>query len=156
MGYSFITEKLNRNFIRAAFIMENGQLRHESCVYKVNNTFKLEGKCAYIVDHKLIKYDKSKPYLFYFHDNPNPITFVHSKLEISGKVISSESFFDILNSKVIKEMVSSGQAADLLLILVAVTLFIGILNFAASAGIISFAHNAASNMTANMTAAVVH
>ena len=149
MGYSWITEKTKKNWIRAAFLMENGQIEHKTCVFEPNNTFKW-GKCAYIVDQKLIHYDKNVPYLFYFHDNPIPISFIHSKHIFNGKVITSEIFNDVLESKVIKEMVSAGMGENLVLILLCVILLVSIISLAMSAGVFDQAVNATMNMT-NMT-----
>jgi len=155
MGFSWITETFKKKWIRCIFFLENGQLDFRTCQYEDNNSFKVK-KCAYIVDQKLIHYDKHIPYLLYLEGNPNPISIIRTKNVVNGKVISSENFNDILDSKVIKEMVSSGQAESLLLILMCVLILIGLLNLGAAAGIFDpKIVNATVNMTANMTN-VVH
>jgi hypothetical protein len=155
MGYSFITEKFKKRWIRAIFLHENGQIERKTCEYEINNTF-TKDKCSYIVDQKLIKYEKHIPYLVYFHDNPIPISFIHSKHEFNGKVITSELFNDVLESKVIKEMVSSGAAENLILILLCVVVLLGILNLAVSSG--AFTQTAANmtNMTNMTNLTVIH
>jgi len=155
MGYSFWQEKFKKNWVRAIFILENGQLEFKTCIFDVNNSFK-KGKCCYIVEQKLIKYEKHIPYLVYMHDNPNPVSFIKVKHIVNGKVISSENFNDILDSKVIKEMVASGMGENLLLILICVVILLSILNLAASSGMFSHAAaNATANITANMSNATI-
>lgn len=152
MGWSFLTEKLNKNWIRGIFLLENGQIVMKTCKYGTDLTFTI-GKCAYIVNKERMHYEKGIAYLMYFENNPNPIVFIRDKLLINGKAISSESFYDILNTKVIKEMVSSGAEEKLIMILLIIVIALGILNLAASAGLFApQAANATANMTANMTA----
>jgi len=155
MGYSWIKEKFNKNWIRAIILLENGQFETMTAVYNIDRTFKRGNKpkeCAYIVDRKCIHFDKSVPYLWYFEDNPNPLTLSHSKHEFNGRIITSEVFNDVLESKVIKEMVSIGQAESLLLILLIVAIFLGLINIALSSGVINLGQVAinVTNMT-NMT-----
>ena len=152
MGYSFLTEKFSKNWIRGIFLLENGQVIFKTCKYGTDMTFTI-GKCAYIVDKERMHFEKSTPYLMYFENNPNPIVFKNEKMLINGKAIASESFYDILNTKVIKEMVSSGAEEKLIMILLIIVIALGILNLAASAGLLTpQAANATANMTANMTA----
>lgn len=151
MGWSFLTEKLGKRWIRGIFIMENGQILFKTCKYEINMTFTI-GKCAYLVNKERMHYEKGIPYLMYFEDNPNPIVFIKEKMMINGKAITSESYFDVLNTKVIKEMVSSGAEEKLIMILLIVVIALGILNLAASAGLLTpQAANATANMTMNMT-----
>ena len=157
MGYSLIDEFFNKNWIRATFIMPNGKLDHRTCLYEVNDTFKVKDwKCRYIIDRSCFHYEGKIAYLEYFFDNPNPISYIHAKNIWNGHVITSEVFNIAMESKVIMEMISVGHVENLFLIMLGVAIFLGLANLAISSGVIHFEQaaqviNATINATANMT-----
>ena len=154
MGYSFWTEKFSKNWIRCTFIQHNGQFIHKTCKYDASNLIKEGKKCSYLVDPDLIHYEGTVPYLMYFADNPVPITFIHTKNEFNGRVITSEIFNDFCESKVIQEVLRIGAPEALLLILLGVVIILQLANMGVGLGIFNHAANATMNAT-NATAPII-
>jgi len=132
MGFNIFKELFSKKYVRATIIKDNNQLVQKTIIYDVKNTFIL-GKCAYVVDTESLRYIRNKPYSFYFENNPYPVFFNSNNFNVG---IKSGNLKDILNSKVIQEMVQGKGEATILLILVVVNAILTFIVLAKQFGII--------------------
>lgn len=132
MGWSRLKEAFSSRYVRATIVKDNGQIVQKTALYDEKNTF-IVGNCAYVVDVESIRYEKNKPYAFYFEGNPYPVHFNSAVFNVE---IRSGNLKDILNSKVIQEMVQGKNENLLLYALIAVNIIIGIILIAKEFGII--------------------
>ena len=147
-GYSWTTEKFSKNWVRAIFFLENGQIDFGTCKYDTDSKIKRKDRSYFISNEKnKMFHDKQIPYLFYFEKYADPIEFKSINSKIFANVPTSDSLDNFAESKLIKEILSAGTGEKLILILLGAILILGILNFASSSGLFTHAVNATANMT---------
>lgn len=113
-----IVEKFNdTNYVRAIIIQKNGQFKIISAIAKTNkfnySTF------TYIIDEKAIIFKKNIPYLFYYQNNPNPITFQEDKM-----LIDSGSLKQMLETKVLQDLFTNPKEFGLIMVAVGINIII--------------------------------
>jgi hypothetical protein len=126
--------------LNARFIDEVGHSFDRKVKY-VNNTFSIsiQGvEQTYIVDMACVIYERKKklPTSVYYVGNPNPLRFSH----LRNKDVDSISFKQILDSKVVTDLFTSGLEAkvQLLIILVAINLAVSVITMMAALGFLKF------------------
>lgn len=150
------TERTSQSWLRVFFFLPNGRVEFTTVKFKVNKTFDCD-KCMYVMDEKFVYFDKNVPYIFYMKDNPNPIKMTDTKLRIKtdsnpeGIVMTADAFFEVMNTKVIKEIAGLGVNQDILLILVGVCVLLGVVNFLLSSGMVHIGAAPVVNETVNAT-----
>ena len=154
MGYSFLKEKLSKNWIRAMILMDNSQIEYATCTIEKDDTIKFKGK-RYNIDTELLHYDKHIPYQFYIEKNPNPVRFSKISNYIEGKPVNSKTFNDIIETKVIQDMVNAGRNENIVFFILGVIIVLLIVNLMISSGVIDISSQTAINATVNATKTVV-
>jgi hypothetical protein len=95
-------------------IHKNKQLSDDVVVYDENNTVEMYGG-RYCVDSTYFAYRGSKAYSLYFEGNPNPIIIDWDNFD-KKVVVDAETFKNVLNQKLIKDLFVEGKEQLLIII----------------------------------------
>jgi len=96
-----------KSYIEAVIFNENKQIDFVPTTLD-GRKFKFK-KGMYNVNDKCIRYVKSKPYIFYFKDNPNPLQLDQSYVKKGEFEIDSSTQRDIIGNKIVRDIVAENK-----------------------------------------------